>query len=66
MATTWARRGSVAGPKGDRGDPGARGSRITHGEGAPTSTDAMPGDMYVDTSTGRYYFWEEPAEGEGK
>lgn len=47
--------GASRGPKGEPGDSGSdgeRGQRITSGEGAPSSPDAIPGDLYVDSVTG--------------
>lgn len=55
---------SFKGPKGDRGeqgpagakgDPGTRGSKWSVGTGAPTDTDAITGDQYLDTATGDVY-----------
>lgn len=43
------------GPQGAKGDPGQRGSRWTSGEGAPTSTDFLAADYYLDTATGDVY-----------
>lgn len=39
---------------------GARGNLITTGQGAPTdTTNAQPGDMYIDTVTGTFYITQE-------
>jgi hypothetical protein len=46
----------VQGVKGDRGPAGVRGSQWHQGAGTPgTITGALPGDMYLDTSTGTIY-----------
>ena len=34
---------------------GERGSKITHGNGAPDSNSGRPGDMYIDDLTGDVY-----------
>ena len=47
-------RGEV-GPVGAKGATGTRGSKWFVGAGAPTSTDAIAGDQYLDTTTGNVY-----------
>ena len=44
-----------AGPAGAKGATGTRGSKWSVGVGAPTSTDAIAGDQYLDTTTGDVY-----------
>lgn len=44
-----------AGPAGAKGDTGTRGSKWSVGAGAPTATDAIAGDQYLDTATGDVY-----------
>lgn len=47
------------GDNGTPGDNGKDGNKITHSEGAPTSTEgAIEGDMYVDTKEWNVYFFE--------
>lgn len=43
------------GPAGAKGDTGTRGSKWSVGAGVPTSTDAITGDQYLDTTTGDVY-----------
>lgn len=43
------------GPAGAKGDTGTRGSKWFVGTGVPTSTDAITGDQYLDTTTGDVY-----------
>lgn len=43
------------GPAGAKGAPGTRGSKWSVGTGAPTDTDAIAGDQYLDTATGDVY-----------
>lgn len=43
------------GPAGADGTPGTRGSKWSVGTGAPTDTDAIAGDQYLDTATGDVY-----------
>lgn len=46
----------IQGPKGDTGTAGARGSKWFTGAGAPgTVSGSLPGDMYLDTTTGDVY-----------
>lgn len=58
----WTKEGNIKGGKGDDGAPGtpgtdgARGSKWFTGSGAPTTVaDSLPGDMYLDTTTGDVY-----------
>ena len=44
-----------AGPAGANGERGTRGSKWSVGAGAPTTTDAIAGDQYLDTATGDVY-----------
>lgn len=44
-----------AGPAGAKGADGTRGSKWFVGTGAPTATDAIAGDQYLDTATGNVY-----------
>ena len=43
------------GPAGANGTPGTRGSKWFVGSGAPTSTDVIAGDQYLDVATGNVY-----------
>ena len=44
-----------AGPAGAKGATGTRGSKWSVGTGAPTTTDAIAGDQYLDAATGNVY-----------
>lgn len=50
-----------AGAAGISGAQGQRGSIWTTGAGAPTATDALVGDMYLDEATGNVWRWSGEA-----
>lgn len=54
MAYTWKPKGSLKGPKGDKGETGPG---ITFGSGAPQS-GGVPGQAYADVTTGTVYSYE--------
>ncbi len=54
-ASTYLQNNAAA-FKGNPGDPGQRGSRITAGSGAPTTVSGqIVGDLYLDQTTGDLY-----------
>lgn len=66
----WVDCGEIKGEKGDKGEAGKdgekgetgqRGSKWTTGTSTPTATDALAGDMYLDTTTWDVYVAVESA-----
>lgn len=60
----WESVGNLKGPEGERGargedgPPGPRGTKWVFGTGTPTdqnTADTLPGDVYVDATTGDVY-----------
>jgi hypothetical protein len=52
---TWPPGVSLVGPAGSNGNPGANGSTILSGTGAPSNTVGNNGDFYLDTNTWTIY-----------
>ncbi|SNW62030.1 Collagen-like protein [Orpheovirus IHUMI-LCC2] len=51
-AGVWTLQGNL---QGQQGPPGAPGSQIITGAGAPLPATGVDGDFYLDTTTGAYY-----------
>lgn len=65
MALQWAQKGTLRGPKGDKGDPGKDGTGVNIKGSAATPAElpdtGEPGDAYVVAATGNLWVWDAAA-----